>query len=49
MEERNRFAPIGEARYVNQYVERCVGRSFRCRDQEAVGKIFHKEYIWELV
>ena len=39
------FGPIGEAEYVN----RCEGRPVRCRNREAVGKIFREEYIWEFL
>ena len=38
-----------EAGYVNWYADRCEGKPVRCRNREAVGKIFRKEYIWELV
>ena len=43
------MGPIGEAEYVNRYVDRCEGRPVRCRNREAVGKIFREEYIWEFV
>ena len=41
-----RTGSIGEAGYVNQYVDRCVGRPVRYRNREVVGNIFRKEYIW---
>ena len=49
VERPDRLGPIGEAEYVNRYTDRCEGRPVQCRNREAVGKIFRKEYIWELV
>ena len=45
----DRLGPISEAGYVNRYADWCVGRLVWCRNREAIGKIFRKEYIWELV
>ena len=40
---------IGEAGYVNRYADRWDGRPVWCINREAIGNIFRKEYIWELV
>ena len=45
----DRLGPISQAECGNRYADRCVGRPVRCRNRETVGKIFRKEYIWELV
>ena len=45
----DRLGLISEAGYVNRYANWYVGRPVRCRNREAIGKIFRKEYIWELV
>ena len=43
------LGPIGEVEAEYRDTDRYEGRPVRCRNREAVGKIFREEYILELV
>ena len=47
--EPDRLGPIGEAEAEYRDADRYEGKPVRCRNREAVGKIFCEEYILELV